>query len=308
MLFRSQKTLERVTFPIIRGAVNFWEDNLIETNGVLLAPNVQSSEWGPTENGVLYAQEIIWELFTEYIELADVLGTDKANRDKVAAMRDKLATPKIGPHGEVIEWLSDQSKLWGKEHRHISHLVGLFPGRQISPFATPDLAKAAAVSLEHRGDGGTGWAEIMRAGSWARLFEGDKAITMLEAVLKGHIWPNGLDSINYGASTGAADKFQIDANFGFPAVVSEMLLQSQSGVIQLLPALPKKFPTGSVRGIRARDGFLVDLDWDKDQLTRAVIHSNLSEPCKVRYGNKVVSLELKKDASVVLDKNLKSCQ
>ena len=149
-----QKTLERVTFPIIRGAVNFWEDNLIETNGVLLAPNVQSSEWGPTENGVLYAQEIIWELFTEYIELADVLGTDKANRDKVAAMRDKLATPKIGPHGEVIEWLSDQSKLWGKEHRHISHLVGLFPGRQISPLATPDLAKAAAVSLEHRGDGG----------------------------------------------------------------------------------------------------------------------------------------------------------
>lgn len=301
-----QKMLERVTFPIIRGAVNFWEDTLIETNGFLLAPNVQSSEWGPTENGVLYAQEIIWELFTEYIELADVLGTDKTNRDKVAAMRDKLAVPQIGSHGEVMEWQSAETsaKLFGKEHRHISHLVGLFPGRQISPLATPDLAKAAIVSLEHRGDGGTGWAEIMRGGSWARLGEGDKALAMLEAVLKGHIWPNGLDSINYGASTGGADKFQIDANFGFPAVISEMLLQSQSGVINLLPALPKKFPTGSVRGIRARDGFVVDIDWDKGVLTRAVIHSTLGEPCKVRYGDKMVSLAIKKDASVALDKNL----
>jgi alpha-L-fucosidase 2 len=303
-----KKFLEQVSFPIIRGAVNFWEDTLIETNGFLLAPNVQSSEWGPTENGVAYAQEIIWELFSEYIELSEVLGdsADKAHRIKVAMMRDKLAVPQIGSHGEVMEWYSEQtsSKMWGKEHRHISHLVGLFPGRQISPLTTPALAKAAVVSLEHRGDGGTGWAEIMRAGSWARLFEGDKALTMLEAVIKGHIWPNGLDSINYGASTGGADKFQIDANFGFPAVVNEMLLQSQSGVINLLPALPKKFPTGSVRGIRARDGFLIDLDWDKGQLTRAVIHSTLGERCQVRYGDKVVSLELKKDASVVLDKNL----
>jgi alpha-L-fucosidase 2 len=206
-----------------------------------------------------------------------------------------------------MEWQSAETsaKLFGKEHRHISHLVGLFPGRQISPLTTPDLAKAAVVSLEHRGDGGTGWAEIMRAGSWARLFEGDKALTLLEAVLKGHIWPNGLDSINYGASTGGADKFQIDANFGFPAVINEMLLQSQSGVINLLPALPKKFSTGSVRGLRARDGFLVDLDWDKGQLTRAVIHSTLGEPCLVRYGSKVVSLDLNQGANAALDENLK---
>jgi len=299
-----KRMLERVSFPIMREAVHFWEDTLIETNGVLLAPNVQSPEWGPTENGVLYAQELIWELFSDYIELAEVLGTDKANRDQVAAMRDKLATPKIGSHGEVMEWQTEQPKMWGKEHRHISHLVGLFPGRQISPLATPDLAKAAVVSLEHRGDGGTGWAEIMRAGSQARLFNGDQAINALEAVLKGHIWPNGLDSINYGASTGGSDKFQIDANLGFPAVVYEMLLQSQSGAIHLLPALPSKFPTGSVRGLRARDGFLVDLDWNQGVLTHAVIHSTLGQPCKVRYGDKVNSLLTKSGASVDLDKNL----
>ncbi len=300
----NRKLMEQVSFPIIRAAVNFWEDTLIETNGVLLAPEVQSSEWGPTEDGVLYAQELLWELFTEYVELADILGADKAHRDQIAAMRDKLGKPKIGPRGEVMEWQTDQPRLWGKEHRHISHLVGLFPGRQISPLTTPDLAKAAVVSLEHRGEHGPGWSEIIRAGSWARLFNGDKAMKEVEFFIMEHVWPNGLSSINAGASTGQRDKFQIDANLGTPAVIYEMLLQSQSGVLHLLPALPAKLPAGSVRGIRGRDGFLVDLDWDKGVLTRAVIRSTLGEPCKVRYGDRVVPLDIKKGVSVALDENL----
>jgi alpha-L-fucosidase 2 len=126
----------------------------------------------------------------------------------------------------------------------------------------------------------------------------------VEAFIQGHVWPNGLDSINYGASTGKGDKFQIDANLGCPAAIYEMLLQSQSGVLHLLPALPAKFPTGSVRGIRGRDGFLVDLDWDKGVLTRAVIRSTLGRPCKVRYGDKAATLDVKGGGSVVLDKNL----
>ena len=299
--------LARVSFPIIREAVNFWTDTLIETNGVLLAPAVQSPEWGPTEDGVLYAQEIVWELFSEYIELADVLGTDKTNRDKVAVMRDKLATPKIGSHGEVMEWHSEKtsSQMWGKEHRHVSHLVGLFPGRQISPLTTPDLAKAAAVSLEQRGDGYFGWSEIFRAGMWARLLEGDKAISLVESFIRAHVWPSGMSSIGAGASTGNGDKFQIDANLGCPDVIYEMLLQSQSGAIHLLPALPAKFPTGSVRGLRARDGFVVDMTWDKGQLTRAVIHSTWGNSCNVRYGDKSASFEIKLGSNVVLDKALK---
>ena len=158
--------------------------------------------------------------------------------------------------------------------------------------------------MEHRGDGYFGWSEIIRAGSWARLLDGDKAISLVEAFIKSHVWPNGLSSIGAGASTGGVDKFQIDANLGCPAVIYEMLLQSQSGVIHLLPALPSKFQTGSVHGIRARDGFEVDIDWDKGQLTRAVILSTMGKPCKVRYVGKEANFEINSRGSVVLDKNL----
>ncbi|MEI7945491.1 MAG: glycoside hydrolase family 95 protein [bacterium] len=301
----NRKLMEEVSFPIIREAVKFWENSLVEKEGVLLVPNVQSSEWGPQEDGVAYAQEIVWELFTEYVELADILGVDKDRRNKIAAMRDKLAVPGIGPHGELLEWRSDQSKLWGKEHRHISHLLGVFPGRRISPLTTPEQAKAAGVSLDHRGDGIIGFSEVHRACAWARLFNGDKAISFVESCIKGHVWPSGFTSVNQGAGTGKADKLIIDANFGIPAAIYEMLLQSQSGVLHLLPALPKKFPTGSVRGIRARDGFVVDVTWDKGELTRAMIHSAMGKPCKVRYGDKTATLNIKAGGSAVLDKNLK---
>ena len=301
----NRKLMEEVSFPIIREAVTFWENMLVEKDGFLLAPDVQSSEWGPTEDGVQYAQQIIWELFSEYIELADLLGTDQTHRNTIAAMRDKLAPPQIGSHGEIMEWYTDQPKLWAKNHRHMSHLIGLFPGRQISPLTTPDLAKAAMVSVENRGDGGTGWSDVVRAGSWARLLDGDRAILNVESIIQQHIWPNGLDSINNGASTGRGDKFQIDANFGLTAVVYEMLLQSQSGAIHLLPALPAKFPTGSVHGIRARDGFTVDIDWSDGTLTRAVIHSTFGKSCTVQYGDKVASFEIDSGGCAVLNKMLK---
>ena len=298
-----KKTLAEVSFPIIRSAVNFWEGALIETNGFLLAPDVQSPEWGPTEDGVLYAQELVWELFTEYVELADVLGVDRANRDKVAAMRDKLAAPKIGSHGEILEWQTEQPKMWDKHHRHVSHLVGLYPGRQISPLTTPALAKAAKVSVEHRGDAPEGWCKIFRAALWVRLFHGDPAMRQVESLIRTNIWPDGLDAIH---SADDRDKFQIDANLGLPAVICEMLLQSQTGELNLLPALPSAFPSGSVRGIRGRDGFLVDLDWDGGVLTRAVIRSTFGGPtCKVRYGDKTTILQIKPGSSVVLDKDLK---
>lgn len=294
-----RKMLKNVIYPMIRDAVSFWEVNLVEKNGVLLAPDVQSPEWGPTEDGVLYAQELIWELFTEYIESADILDADKAHRDKIAVMRDRLAAPKIGSKGQLMEWQDEHPELWGKQHRHISHLVGLFPGRQISPLITPELAKAAEVTLQNRGEGGTGWSEIFRAGAWTRLLKGDEAMREVETFIKTHIWPNGLSCINDG------DKFQIDANLGLPDIVCEMLLQSQTDVLQLLPALPANFSTGSVRGIRGRGGFLVDIDWDKRVLTRAVIHSTFGGPvCKVRYGDKTANFPIKPGSKVVLDRDL----
>ncbi len=295
----NRKLMEEVSFPIIRGAVNFWEDNLIEKDGVLLAPMVQSPEWGPTEDGVLYAQELIWELFTDYIEFADILGVDKIHRDKIAAMRDKLATPKIGKHGDVMEWQTEYPQMWGKGHRHSSHLVGLYPGRQIAPLTTPELAKAAVVTLVDRGDGSTGWSKIHKAAMWARLYYGNEAMNLVKAFIQTHIWPSALSSIN------ASDKFQIDANLGLPAVIYEMFLQSQTGVIDLLPALPSDFPKGAVYSIRGRGGFLIDLTWDKGELTQAVVHSTLGEPCKVRYRNKIITLNIKNDEKVILDKDLR---
>ena len=293
-----KQILETVSFPIIRDAVIFWENSLIEKDGLLLAPQVQSPEWGPTEDGVLYAQEIIWELFTDYIEISDILGKDKAHRNKIAAMRDKLATPKIGSHGEVMEWQTEASKSWDKEHRHSSHLVGLYPGRQIAPLTTPKLAQAAVVSLDNRGVGITGWSKMHKAAMWARLFKGDEAMNLVKAFIQTHIWPSGLSSIKTG------DKFQIDANLGMPAVIYEMLLQSHTGVLHLLPALPSDLPKGAVYGIRGRGGFLVDLAWDKGELTQASVYSTLGESCTVRYGDRVVTLNIKKEAKVILDKDL----
>ena len=298
-----KKLLETVSFPIIRDAVIFWENSLIEKDGLLLAPQVQSPEWGPTEDGVLYAQEIIWELFTEYIEISDILGKDKAHRNKIAAMRDKLATPKIGSRGEVMEWQSDQPKMWEKEHRHSSHLVGLFPGRQITPYGTPELAKAAAVSLKNRGVGITGWSKIHKAALYTRLFNADEAMMLVKEFVKINIWPSGLSAIK--DASGSGDKFQIDANLGVTAVIYEMLLQSHTDELHLLPALPSEIPKGSVQGIRGRGGFLVDLTWADGKLTRAVIHSTLGNPCKIRYGQQVMELAIGKGQSVELNAELK---
>jgi alpha-L-fucosidase 2 len=237
-------------------------------------------------------------LFSEYIEIADILGTDRAHRNKIIEMRDKLATPKVGSKGQLMEWQTEHPERWNKQHRHSSHLIGLYPGRQISPNTTPKLAKASEVTLENRGVGKTGWSKIHKAAMWTRLFKGEEAMNLVEEFIKTHIWPNGLSAINYG------DKFQIDANLGMPAVVFEMLLQSHTDVLHLLPALPSDYKQGSIQGIRGRGGFLVDISWENGALTQAVIRSTFGEFCKVKYGDKEVALDIKKGEKVVLDLNL----
>lgn len=290
------ETLKEISFPIIQQAVRFWENRLVEKNGKLLVPDVQSPEWGPKEDGVLYAQELVWELFSEYIELADILGVDKEHRNKIENMRDKLATPKVGSKGQLMEWQTEYPNLWGNQHRHISHMVGLYPGRQMSPVTTPALAEAAKITLEQRGVGSTGWSKIHKAAIWARLYDGDESMELVEAFLKTHIWPSGLSSINAG------DKFQIDANLGMPAVIFEQLLQSQNDELHLLPALPSCFPEGSVQGIRGRGGYIVDITWVKGKLSNAVIHSTFGESCKVRYGDEVIEVKMQKGDKVFLSK------
>ena len=294
---RDQEYLKTRAYPIMKELCELWEDFLKEgPNGTLISPASVSPEHGPLLEGNSYEQQLAYDLFSNYIEASQVLGVDETFRAKVIDMRTRLLGPQIGKWGQLQEWAEDRDKPTD-QHRHLSHLIAVFPGRQIAPMTTPKLAEAAKVSLNARGDTATGWSRALKISVWSRLLDGDRSYSILNSMLKEMIVPNLLNT---------HPTFQIDANFGYAAGVCEMLIQSHLGEINLLPALPKAWPTGNVKGICARGGFVVDMAWKDSKLTEARISSNHGGTIPIRYGDKIIQLETKKNESYTLNGKLEA--
>jgi alpha-L-fucosidase 2 len=237
--------------------------------------------------------EIRRDLFAATTDAAGILRVDPELRAEWTRTRARLAPLQIGGSGQLQEWLEDwDMRAPEMQHRHVSHLYGLFPGRDIDVIRTPALAAAVKRSLEIRGDQATGWATAWRINLWARLGDGDHAFRILEFLLgPGRTYPDMFD---------AHPPFQIDGNFGGASAVAEMLLQSEDGELRLLPALPKAWPEGRVTGLRARGGFGVDLTWRAGALQTAVITSDLGQPLRVRRGQTVRTIETYKGGRYTL--------
>lgn len=319
----------RQIYPVLKSASQFWIANLVEgTDGKLItSPSSSPENSFTTEDGVTSTltegatmeRAIVWDLLDNTAQAAHVLETDNDFRTQVEATRDRIRPLQIGKAGQLMEWNGDWDlNARDINHRHVSHLFPLHPGHQITLDGTPALAAAAKKSLEIRGDDGTGWSLAWKINFWARLRDGDRALKLMAYQLRsteenktvmaaaGGTYPNLFD---------AHPPFQIDGNFGFVSGIDEMLLQSHERYtdprakeqdryfLDLLPALPASWKSGSVAGLRARGGFEVDLTWSDGKLARAVLKSIAGTTARIRYRGKLKEVTLKKGRSIVLNGN-----
>ena len=274
--------LRTTGYELIKGAAQFSVDYLWhKSDGTYTAAPSTSPEHGPVDEGATFSHAVIREILLDAIEASRVLGVDTVERAQWEEVLQHLAPYRIGRYGQLMEWSTDIDNPLD-EHRHVNHLFGLHPGHTISPVTTPRLAKAARVVLEHRGDGATGWSMGWKLNQWARLQDGNRAYTLYGNLLK-----NGTNENLWDAHP----PFQIDGNFGGTAGVTEMLLQSHAGFIQLLPALPDVWHEGRLTGVRARGNFVLDLQWKDNNLTQVRIHSGSGGVCRLRYKGEEYSFD-----------------
>ena len=316
LFFRDESFLRDRAYPIMRDSAQFFLDTLVRDakTGWLISGPSNSPEHGGLVMGPTMDHQIIGELFAAVAEAAAILKTDDAFAAAVSKARSELAPNQIGRHGQLQEWLEDKDDPANK-HRHVSHLWGVFPGSSIST-RTPELLAAAKQSLEFRGDGGTGWSLGWKINLWARFQDGDRAHQIVMNQLAyvdpgygtsggGGMYPNLFD---------AHPPFQIDGNFAATAGIAEMLVQSHALAsaqrddpeIVLLPALPKAWPKGSFKGLRARGGFVLELSWEDGALKRLVVGSEKGGTARLRYGGRVVDIQIKAGETVELGPGLRN--
>lgn len=287
-LFTKDETyLRNVAYPFMRGVVEYWEDHLKRLpDGTLVAPNGWSPEHGPTEDGVAHDQQIIWDVLTNYVEMERVLGTDPTYLTTVEGMLADLQPGlRIGSWGQLQEWMVDRDDP-NNNHRHTSHLYCVYPGRQVSEQLTPEFERAAEISLEARGsvgDSRRSWTWAWRSALWARMNRADKTHEMIQGLLQYNMLDNLISTHT---------PLQLDGSMGISGGIAEMLLQSQTGSLVLLPALPPEWSRGQVKGLKGRGNYTVNMEWENGDLTKAIVVSASTQTCRIMTPESVVVTEL----------------
>jgi len=297
-LFNQDPEIITAYYDVIKGATLFFKDFLIKDKktGWLVSTPSNSPENGGLVKGPTMDHQIIRALFSVFMESSKLIGKDAALRDSIQTMLPQIAPNQIGRYGQLQEWLEDIDDPDNK-HRHVSHLWGLHPGNEINLDDTPELVEAAKRSLLMRGDDGTGWSLAWKINFWARLKDAQHTYTMIKMLLRpaskaGGSYPNLFD---------AHPPFQIDGNFGGAAGIGEMLLQSHTTFVDILPALPEELSQGNVRGLKARGNFEIDLSWDDHRLVQVSVRSRAGKALKLRYNGKVVEIPTKKNKTYTFD-------